>query len=1270
MWRNQMNRFKNATLGNEGLSMRDRYFSQERSGGNGATLDKLNDALQILESRIGIAQQSAGQNTSHAGYGDLDDVTAIRRQQAALNQRHGVQQPLPAPQYEQPARPRANASRSYPMNHTNDFDALRDEIRSLKQSNIDSAQDEARLLRSEIDQLKQDITLLAREDSVRQLTDRWGVVEREIASLPEQLASRDDLAAMAGRLDTIYNTLSGLPGSDHVLAMENQVRTLAAAMEQMASQQAAVSPAQMNAIEQRLSDMADAISAMPEPNGDNGMNQDALDRIEARIASIAKQIDEHAKAPANDQERDYTPYFQELSDGIATLSSRPDASMQTTAQTEALFADIMERIDFLSDTVNRAAPQEAVLPDDVLAAFEQRIAAIGAQLENVSTRSEQNVQSAIADKFDALMAHMQAVPAASASGVSEQMIADIANRIDEISSLVQKAPSASAGIGAEDIADVLDAQLDHRMEELARRIDERVAQPVAMPSLEGLEARLSEITALLNRDHEAQRENNPAIDLAPLENQIAQLSQRLSGVSAPASDGAQPSESDVFAAASMAAQEAVDRMIAQNGSAPDDITHLSQDLKALEELARDADGRNSRTFEAIHDTLLKVVDHLSGLEESLKTAPVRSFDPATSPLDEPEQSDSYETRQKPRPSPAPSSTMQPPLKEAPSMSVYDGDDEGQPLPVNADTPAPTRKRMHVDDAPSLDSFDEPVTQKPASNAALTPAQAAASAAIAALNDISVEGDRRAPLKETEKPKSLLKSMAQRFSRSKDASAGEEDANTLDEPFDDANRQTEVDAIMARVRRERDGLISGTAASGEAAKSDFIAAARRAAQAAAADASIAGTGEKTAKANGAGLTSLLSTKRKPILIGAGAVLLALLALPLMRGLLAPSDQATDLSADNNAPFQETMETVEQPAPLELGDETVRIVGSQPQALEVGEDQFTTDDDDGAQEFAEEGTFGEETLDAGSAATNIDQMQTSALPGEIPSDAGSVAMREAAAAGDAKAIFLIGDYYSRAAAGVEPDLATALQWYESAADKGYAPAQHRVGSFYEKAYGTERDLQTAKVWYERAAEQGNAAAMHNLAVLYANGVEGDPDVDTAARWFLTAAELGITDSQYNLGVMAVRGDGIAKSLTESYKWFSLAAQAGDSDAGQKRDAVAERLDPESLEMAKGAVALWEPKSLQQEANIISIPEAWRTDAMQTAAAPADVDMKKAVSNIQAILNANGFDAGPVDGVMGAKTRNAIKAFQSQNGMAATGNVDQALVQKLLETTKPAG
>jgi localization factor PodJL len=215
-----------------------------------------------------------------------------------------------------------------------------------------------------------------------------------------------------------------------------------------------------------------------------------------------------------------------------------------------------------------------------------------------------------------------------------------------------------------------------------------------------------------------------------------------------------------------------------------------------------------------------------------------------------------------------------------------------------------------------------------------------------------------------------------------------------------------------------------------------------------------------------------------------------------------------------------------------------------------------------------------------------------------------------------------------------------------------------TFYEKGSGLERDLAAAKKWYQMAAEQGNASAMHNLAVLYATAGPA-PDFGNAAEWFGRAAEVGVRDSQVNLAILYARGDGVVRDLGQSYKWFAIAANDGDKDAAVKRDEVFNALRPEQVEAARASVANWTAQPIIPEANAVEVPAAWSGESTETAA----VDMSKAVRNIQAILNNNGFDAGTPDGVMGKRTAAAIKAFQTSIGLEPTGEIDDRLVEELL-------
>lgn len=58
---------------------------------------------------------------------------------------------------------------------------------------------------------------------------------------------------------------------------------------------------------------------------------------------------------------------------------------------------------------------------------------------------------------------------------------------------------------------------------------------------------------------------------------------------------------------------------------------------------------------------------------------------------------------------------------------------------------------------------------------------------------------------------------------------------------------------------------------------------------------------------------------------------------------------------------------------------------------------------------------------------------------------------------------------------------------------------------------------------------------------------------------------------------------------------------------------------------------------------------------------------VSEVQKRLNERGYDAGPADGEMGAKTRAALSEFQRTQGLEPTGELDQETHAALADMSK---
>ena len=171
---------------------------------------------------------------------------------------------------------------------------------------------------------------------------------------------------------------------------------------------------------------------------------------------------------------------------------------------------------------------------------------------------------------------------------------------------------------------------------------------------------------------------------------------------------------------------------------------------------------------------------------------------------------------------------------------------------------------------------------------------------------------------------------------------------------------------------------------------------------------------------------------------------------------------------------------------------------------------------------------------------------------------------------------------------------------------------------------------------------------------------PNYALAAKWYAEAAARGLADSQFNLGILAEHGLGRTKSLSEAYKWFSLAAAQGDPQASKRREVVRVQLAPETLEQADAEFKAWTAMPAPAEAKVVPEQKSWAgTTASSDQGAPEGSSL---VSRAQTLLNKLGYDVGPPDGLMGARTRAGIKQFQQRNGLEESGEVTVPLVTRL--------
>ncbi|MEM7069880.1 MAG: peptidoglycan-binding protein [Pseudomonadota bacterium] len=430
--------------------------------------------------------------------------------------------------------------------------------------------------------------------------------------------------------------------------------------------------------------------------------------------------------------------------------------------------------------------------------------------------------------------------------------------------------------------------------------------------------------------------------------------------------------------------------------------------------------------------------------------------------------------------------------------------------------------------------------------------------------------------------------------------------------------------------------------------DFLEAARKAAQAAAIEASAAEAEANAEKPQKSGrltgsLKAIMGKRKKSVLMAIVAALLLTAAVPLVKNFMPDSGQVELADAEFAAQAEltalaEDETAVEEPVTVvtDVAQEQTATVVEQPQAS--------------LNELQESPSL-EQTYSVASATQN---------PFDFAKvDFVSDPLKIAAEQNDPAAIFEIGRRYTNGI-GTEKNLEEAARWYKHAANLGYVPAQYLIGNFSEKGVGVSKDRTIAEAWYEQAAENGHVVAMHNLAVMNAtpDPVSGQQDLAKAHKWFVKAAEHGVRDSQVNAGIFYAKGTSGPVDLVESYKWFAVAAKSGDTDAAEKRDFIADAMRPDQLEEARKLVDDWKQTEPDPAVNKVSVPDSWKS-ADDKFAVLSD---QNSIAQAQVLLAKMGFDVGPADGVLGQKTRDAIRNFRAKSGLSVNDNLDVEFMETL--------
>ncbi|MGP9820273.1 hypothetical protein ACTZWW_09685 [Salinarimonas sp. NSM] len=1049
---------------------------------------------------------------------------------------------------------------------------------------------------------------------------------------------RADISKLAGQLDSVRprdeetapavegvrqelaqlrETVSGLATRGEVGQLEDILRTLsretAQAMIQAKLGNTGADAAAMGATLSRLEGEVRRLSDEVQRNAPHGLVQ-AVETISHKVDLIADAgLDPQTVQALIGEVADLRGLLGEIAEP-SRVGDLAEQVAELSRQVERVGRSQVDPLEFagmraaVEDIREHLATPRPQTDEAALGALGSRIDTLGEKLEAVTGLLSRADTGALARQIDGLAASaakLEAVGTGAATvdlGPLSSQIEALGARLDalsgqpaqvDVSPVAQQIEMLEKRLGARQEA-LAPAALVARLDVMAEKLDALREAPRPEPSLDldGLMRRLDRIDERLAAPGDDER-------LKPLEAMLAGLAAKLEEPQREGSDGLEALERQITQIASRLERErdpdpalaALERSMgdlmaqvagleeglregapaAGKGSSKDDaFADLARTIESLRASQAEADRRSRDTLSAVHGTLEALVGRLTSLEAGGAR-------------------DKDGRRQKPADTPA--------ARKPAAAPVLDK--EATPTPA-AEAPAPAREEPAMPRGFDISAFraaaprtPQPEPQAPVLDtaAAALLSEADAPAATSSVDEILLEPGSGRPLpgkgRRTQAP----------------AAGDEPDAGDI--------------------------------------KASFIAAARRAAQSAAAEAAAARSEAPEVDADGASPASLagrmkrvLARRRKPLLLGLAAIVLALGALQvssmLQRGgdgpvasVAPPAQVATESPAPLAAPAPidapamvvapeadapaapaadpTTTQTIPAAdaarvpsfmglpaAPLSNGIPAGDLVMTAPTSADAAREIMLPPRRDEATAFAAR-IVPPTATDAAAAATPIPTGPVSPLVAGlvIPDTVASVRLREAARAGDETAVFELAARLSDGRdAPRDPALAATL--FERLAEQGVVPAQYRIGQIHDKGVGVARDPAAAEMWYRRAAESGNVTAMHNLAVLLAEGaVGGAPDYTGAIGWFRRAAEHGVRDSQYNLAVLLARGLGAPQDLPASYTWFAIAAAQGDGDAAARKDELAQRLDEPARVLAQSAADAWRPQTPDSRANEVALP-----------------------------------------------------------------------------------
>ena len=173
-------------------------------------------------------------------------------------------------------------------------------------------------------------------------------------------------------------------------------------------------------------------------------------------------------------------------------------------------------------------------------------------------------------------------------------------------------------------------------------------------------------------------------------------------------------------------------------------------------------------------------------------------------------------------------------------------------------------------------------------------------------------------------------------------------------------------------------------------------------------------------------------------------------------------------------------------------------------------------------------------------------------------------------------------------IPEDKTKAIFWYETIAENPAASLTSRnaaavhAGHLWKHGAGEQADVAKATLWFETAANRGYHPAQFALGELYAEAGSDPENRAKALFWLRKAAQNGFTRAYYTLGAVYLGGPGEkGRNAVQSWFWFSLAQEsAGTQYEGtipEELESLEKSMSPKEKEEARRALAAWQKNAV---------------------------------------------------------------------------------------------